>query len=301
MEENKDQAHVGLLARVARMYFQEGLTQAEIARKTGYSRPTISRFLREARQERVVEIHIHEPVPRNTALEQALQERFNLKYLRVAKSQAQTEAQMLSTLGIQAAWQLDEWVVKGMVIGIGHGLALTTMVGSLTPRGLAGIHVVQLIAAPPGKGAQPDGAALAQRMARLYGGQASLLEAPARPALPGERAVDLALLGIGGLEPGHAGLVNSGCMEPEGLPALAQLGVVGDVCGICFRLDGSLVETHHDCITRLDAGRLQRIPVRLGIAGGAGKGLPCLGALHAGLVNALIVDESAARVMLNHS
>ena len=41
---------------------KEDMTQAHIARKTGYSRSMISRFLKEAKRQGVVEIRVHHPL-----------------------------------------------------------------------------------------------------------------------------------------------------------------------------------------------------------------------------------------------
>ena len=41
---------IALLLDVARLYWEEGLGQEEVARRTGYSRPTVSRMLAEARR-----------------------------------------------------------------------------------------------------------------------------------------------------------------------------------------------------------------------------------------------------------
>jgi len=42
---------VQLLLRVARMYYQDHMLQSQIATETGYSRPSVSRMLKEAKSE----------------------------------------------------------------------------------------------------------------------------------------------------------------------------------------------------------------------------------------------------------
>ena len=46
------------LAHVAMLYYREGLTQGEIARRTGVSRATIVNWLRLAREQAIVDIRI---------------------------------------------------------------------------------------------------------------------------------------------------------------------------------------------------------------------------------------------------
>ena len=49
------------LAQVASLYYEQDLTQDEIARRAGTSRSTVSRMIQEAREEGVVEIIVHYP------------------------------------------------------------------------------------------------------------------------------------------------------------------------------------------------------------------------------------------------
>ena len=73
---NQDRAQ--FLATVADLYYIEGLSQAHIAKRFGYSRSAISRLLTEARQNGIVEITIHHPLRRVRRLETRLREAFGL-------------------------------------------------------------------------------------------------------------------------------------------------------------------------------------------------------------------------------
>src|SRR5947209_568556 len=67
--------HVHTLVSAARMYYEQDLSQEEIAARLGKSRPTISRLLNAARREGIVHIDIRVPLDRSYALERALQDR----------------------------------------------------------------------------------------------------------------------------------------------------------------------------------------------------------------------------------
>lgn len=56
------------LEKVARLYYEEGLSQAEIAGRMKVSRPLISRMLHEAREWGIVEIRIHSQAPESEEL-----------------------------------------------------------------------------------------------------------------------------------------------------------------------------------------------------------------------------------------
>ena len=77
-----------LLLEVAHLYWDEGLDQARIASRMGYSRPTVSRMLSEARRHGVVTVTVSHPIERLMALEEQLAQAFGLKEARVAEDRA---------------------------------------------------------------------------------------------------------------------------------------------------------------------------------------------------------------------
>lgn len=69
------------LVRAARLYYEDGLSQGEAARRLGLSGATVSRVLAQAREQGIVEVLIHDPrspVQRVHEIEQQLIERFGL-------------------------------------------------------------------------------------------------------------------------------------------------------------------------------------------------------------------------------
>ena len=63
------------LVNVARLYYEDELSQQEIAVRLGKSRPTVSRMLKAARSQGIVTIDIRAPSNRSRSLELALEER----------------------------------------------------------------------------------------------------------------------------------------------------------------------------------------------------------------------------------
>ena len=84
-----------LLARVASMYYESDMTQAQVALRTGYSRSMISRLLAEAKAHGVIEIHIHHPLQRRNELERRLETTFGLQWARMLSRGTLTYADML--------------------------------------------------------------------------------------------------------------------------------------------------------------------------------------------------------------
>ena len=59
---NLTRNRASLLLEVSRLYWEENLGQADIARRTGYSRPTVSRMLTEARRVGIVTVTVAHPI-----------------------------------------------------------------------------------------------------------------------------------------------------------------------------------------------------------------------------------------------
>lgn len=311
-----EEARFETLARVASLYYEEGLNQHQIAARLGYSRAHISRLLSEARREGIVEIRVHHPLERVYPLEQRLQASFGLFQVRVLQGGELAYIQMLRRLGALAAQLLTELIKPQSILGISWGTALSEVVHALQPMNLPGVKVVQLIGSATSRDHQVDGPGLARDFSLRFSGQYFTLAAPwlvkdksARDALVKEKRmcevlgmaqqVDIALVGIGSVEPGYSSLVRAGYITLDELRELHALGVVGDVCGHHFDLAGNLVDISMiGYAIGIEADTLRGVPLVIGIAGGAVKSQAILGALKARLINILVTDDTAARGVL---
>lgn len=311
------EARFETLAKVASLYYEDGLSQEQIAAQLGYSRAHISRLLSEARREGIVEIRVLHPLERASVLEKKLQASFDLKQVMVLQGGELAYGQMLRRLGALAARLLAESIESQSILGISWGTALSEVAHTLQPMDLPGVKVVQLIGSATSRDHQVDGPGLAREFSLRIGGQYFTLAAPwlvrdrrTRDALVKEKRMceilnmaqqaDIALVGIGSVEPGYSSLVRAGYITLDQLRELQKLGIVGDVCGHHFDLAGKLVDISMvGYAIGIDADSLRRIPLVISVAGGMIKARAILGALRAGLVNALVTDDSAARGVLD--
>ncbi|WP_338487408.1 sigma factor-like helix-turn-helix DNA-binding protein [Ruoffia tabacinasalis] len=67
------------IVKIATMYYEEGMTQSEIARKRGVSRSLISKIIVEAKRDGIVEIVINSSSVYTAKLERELEEKYQLK------------------------------------------------------------------------------------------------------------------------------------------------------------------------------------------------------------------------------
>jgi len=303
---------IELLARIAEMYYEQNLTQSQIAQRVGYSRSMISRMISEARENNIVEIRIHYPLQRVRELEDYLQVVLQLTDVRVLQRGALTHSEMLRRLGALAASLLEEHLREHLTIGTSWGTAVYETVNAVRTHTLEGLRVVQMIGSLGTPNPDIDGPELARRLARILGGQYATLPLPlivdseaTRLALLNAphiqrvlyqfKQIDLALVGVGTVDFEYASLLRAGYLDYRQLESLREAGAVGDVCAIHIDLQGRLIDTPLTrCIVGVDADTLRAIPVRIGVAGGQSKALPILAASRAGFINHLVTDEIAA-------
>ncbi len=309
--------HFELLAQVASFYYEHNLKQDEIAMRTGYSRSMVSRLLTEAQKRGVVDIRINYPLMRCLDIEEALQQALNLRIVRVLSRGSLGHGQMLRKLGGMAARLIEELVGEGAKkIGVAWGTALWETVSALRKANFADTRVYQIIGSSGSLAPEIDGPNLVRHLAEALGGQYFTIPAPLIVESPATRealmhdptvarimqesaSMDLALVGIGSLDPETASWVRSGYLDQEQVLALAEQGAVGDVCGILFDRQGNLQDFPiQNRVIGIASSDLMRIPLKLGISAGEMKSLPILGACRAGLVNCLVTDEVAALGML---
>ena len=105
--------------------------------------------------------------------------------------------------------------------------------------------------------------------------------------------LDVALFGIGG--PAWSAAQLGDGVEHE----LESTDAVGEVLVAPFDLDGRFVcPALRERVIAFDARRLGRVPVAIGVAAGASKVRPILGALRAGVVRTLVTDVATAEAVV---
>ncbi len=308
-----------LLARVASLYYEKNLTQAEIARQLNISRPQISRLLAEGRQTGVVKIVIHHPPDKYASLKHQLQDRFKLHEVLVLASGNLGYAQLVERLGTIAARYLEDRLQDGMILGISWNTGVYQVVNALQAARQKKVTVVQLTGAVGSINPLLDGPDLTRWLAQNLGGQYKYLPAPllvesaaTRQALLQDRSIrepmalmeklDLALVGIGSLSPALSGLLSAGYISETELREIIRQGGVGDICSYHYDLHGNILPLElHQRLIGISLESLKQTPCVIGVGGGIDKAASILGALRLGVIDCLVTDEIAARAVLKMS
>src|SRR5580693_544080 len=92
-----------IITKAARLYYEEQLTQTEIAAKLGTSQVAVSRLLKRAEEYGIVRTTVISPPGAFAELEGLLEQRFGLSQMVIAEAARDTEEAVLSAIGSAAA------------------------------------------------------------------------------------------------------------------------------------------------------------------------------------------------------
>ncbi len=296
-----------LLVQASRLYYELGETQNEVADRLGVTRPQVSRLLKRARAEGIVEIRIIDRDTADSLAADVLRARFRLDAVHLAPTLAGPEDLTRRIVGRLAADVLRASIRDGAIIGIGHGAsvgaAADALEGAATP-----IRATVVPLAGGYWSAGPDRDPF-RRIADAFGAQPHGLMAPGllddadtKRALEGHAGVqamldlwgrlDVALYGIGGRSWGAASVGADVARD------LDDTAAVGEVLIAPFDINGAFVCPQlRDRVLAFDARRLGRVPVSIAVAAGSRKVDPILGALRSGVVRTLVTDVETAEAV----
>lgn len=112
---------------IATLYYTQGLTQVEIAKKTGISRPTVSAILKDALKEGIVTISVKHPINRKTQLEKIISEKYQIETVLITptfSSRQETKKELAQKTADFVAETIDNYET----IGLGWGTTIKEFV-----------------------------------------------------------------------------------------------------------------------------------------------------------------------------
>ena len=214
----------------------------------------------------------------------------------------------------------DEDDDAGLVVGSAWGTTMSEVAAALPTRRIPGLTIVQLNGSSDPVHEGPSAGRMLSRMGSSLGARTIGFPVPAffdragtRRAMWSERSIKrvlavaaaarLAVFGVGTLEPGSGALPSQvyagGHLSRADLAVARREGVVGDVCTVLLRADGTWGDIDLNArATGPTPVRLARIPRRLCVVAGTGKVRACLAALRAHVATDLVIDDATARAVL---
>lgn len=305
-----------LMSQVLDLYYNRDHTQAEVARRLDASTSTVSRLLKRAREQGMVEFVIHTPFQHILELEQRLQAVFGIQHALVIPSIAEDGSTMRHTLGRAGASVLMRHLREGVVIAISGGTSVHAVVQTVETSRSYDVEVVPFLGGVQGR-VTTDMNYLATELARRLGGKAYQLHAPAfvdtqeerdlllsvrpvRQVLDTARNADVVLTGVGTVKPEVSRFVDFTALSVDEMSRIGELGGVGEIGAHVYDNRGRLCAAEYsERVVGLTLDELDQIPLKIGVAATQTKSWPLYGALRGGHLDQLVIDEAAARGILH--
>ena len=293
------------LVQAARLYYEDGLTQAEVAAQLGVSRPQVSKMLAHAREAGIVHIEIRPPIAGDAELLNLLKQRFGLKGGIVLPEAPRQELlrQCAEFLAGELRYEAN--------IGLGWGYTLGEVAAKMAAAsgGLKGTGKIYPLI---GKTAIPNRGYRVNELAQLLAGsgrEAFWLEADAFPESSDERDAmestpnfaeartlwQSTTAALAELRAYPAVPDEATALRFE--DALERQQAVGSFLSYYFNKRGEFISGACDFAMRIPLKDLTQVPKVIAIALTAGE-KAVLGALRTGVITHLIVTEAIARKVL---
>jgi DNA-binding transcriptional regulator LsrR (DeoR family) len=313
--------HHRLLIKLARFYYEQGLTHAQIAERLRLSRQKVQRLVVQAREKGIVRILIRPLTGTFGELEKGLEDLYQLReVLIVETSDFDNQSVVAREVGSGAADYLKRVVRSQDAIVISWGESLLGMVDALSVSSsieVEGLTVIQGLGGLSDPNAEVHASDLTRRLAKHLGAQALLLLAPAVAAtdearkafvsdpyaatvLEKARTANLAFMGIGAPRPDSMLVREGSVVSWRNLADLIKQGAVGDINLRYFDVLGQRIKSDLDDRTiGLTLDEMRQIEVVVGVAGGSAKYRAIQAALKGKLINVLITDHVTAQQLLD--
>jgi DNA-binding transcriptional regulator LsrR (DeoR family) len=298
------------------LYYEDQLTQNEIAKLLGVSRATIVNYLQEARKRGIVRILMNTEVATRTDISRRLAAKYGLEEVLVLpRNDDDNQAATLRALGAGGARLIERLTKPGDTICVSWGRTVLAIAEALElPRPLEGLSVVQVTGSSTGNKAFSAEFCTAI-MARNLGAVSVNMVAPAvlssaglRDALMAETVLrrqferisqaDLIVFGVGALGPESTMRIADVTDNAEIDEYAAQGAVAVLICRFLDSAGEQIIRDFDSRVIGIELDELRRLPRRLCVAGGANKTEAIRAVLAGGYATHLVTDMASAEHLL---
>ncbi|MEA4854623.1 MAG: sugar-binding domain-containing protein [Christensenella sp.] len=314
--DNKNDIQV--MVQCAKMYYIEKMTQAEIAKKLGVSRSSISVMLSQAMDNGIIEISIKDPYANNDRLSGALKERFGLDDCRVVPINVASEELLVKIVSSQAGLLASEIIKSHSAIGIAWGRTCYEFMQEFpVKRDIYDVNVVPLLGGSNRVGLEYQLNETVRMFAEKLHGSPSFIYAPAIADTIADRALYMQSvymqsivekwmnIGFAVVSAGMPPEQNKGEKPPIALDSMIDTinenygKAIGDICAFRINIKGEFVNNDYNSrIIGIGEQYLHKVKKVMCIAAGEHKALSVIGALNTKILNYLVIDEKTAQIIL---
>lgn len=307
-----------LRLRAAWLYYNQGLTQKDVAEKLGISRSTVIRMLDEALKRSEVQIWISEGIDDCVELAVKLEKTYGLDEAIVVPAPERTDAGGIAkAVGLALGQFLTEAVADDMTIGVGWGRTMTASLSGFRPSRRENCKVVSLLGGIVAVH-QTNPIDYTWRLASQLGAECYMFLAPLLVnSVQTKRALieqcglktiydlaeklDLAIVSCGDIGP-HSTSLSEGFISRQELQDLIAAGCVCDTMFNFLDAEGRTIDHPiNERVMSVDLDTLKKAKHIVLSSGGAHRAQAIRATIRRIGCNTLITDEGAARALLEMS
>lgn len=300
-----------LMLRTALLYYEEEITQSEIAKKLNISRPTVASLLHEAKEKGIVKISIQHNELRLLKLQEKLIEKYALKNVKIA---AKSQRNMKATAGRLCVDLIEPMLKDIQRLGIGWGSTLYEYVEQANSLKLNHLKITPLIGGIGLSEVRFHSNHLAFILSEKYDCEVSYFYAPAiadtievkktllqteliKEIIEEGKKVDLAILGVS--DPIRSSTYKKlKYISKEEADLLKREQAIGDIGSTIFTADGTpLNKGFSQRLLGIELKDIIKIPRVAIVATGKDKAESVHTLLNMGVITDLIVDEEIAELL----
>ena len=294
-----------LIMKVAWKYYNEGLTQNEIADALHLSRMKVIKYLDIAKASNIIQFKINLDSFFDMDLQNRIKQIYNLQDLYIVPA---SEHQPIDSLTKAAAHYIEDRITSDTMINVGYGQAVTKTLGYLT---ISPKYKVSFISLSGGVQFYISASMHSSTEHNHYIMPAPLLVSTEELAeqLMEEKPIQkisemiphatTTIIGIGAVND-KATLVKEGYLNTNDIEIYKSMGAVGDLLSQFYDINGDVLDfSLHKQLISTDIHHLRSLNHVVGIAGGLEKREAIIGALKGGYIDVLITDETVARSLID--
>ena len=304
------------ILKVVTMYYEQGLTQAAIAKKIGVSRPVVSKILQQSRENGMVTISIKDESVYTVNLGLQLEEKYQLKEVIVVASNDNVQSEKVQLeVSKAAAFYLANQLKPTMSIGLSWGTTLADMIDAIPYSSFPTINICPLVGGVSSEHLYYDTNHLVFRLSEKLNCQCQYFYVPALAenkkladtlnqtqllgkALTTAKNVDFAIIGVG--NPNERSTWQKlGYLEAKDVAIIKKTGVKGDAVASLFDKNGQTVNNEiSERMLGLKVEDLKNIPNVMVIGCGKEKAESIKPLLIGKKCSILVVDQLLAEALL---
>ncbi|HHW44807.1 MAG TPA: winged helix-turn-helix transcriptional regulator [Desulfotomaculum sp.] len=316
-----------LILKAAYLYYLKDKQQNEIADMLNISVPTVSRLIKKAKEEKIVEFVIRNPYIDCLDMEEKLKKAFNLRDVVVAPIPSLgTENAYLDLnnnvnklVALEGARYIQRIISEKDVLGISWGKTMYNLIHYLNPCQKVNATFVTMHGSISGCHQDMDVKTLVSRMAMSFGGKNYFLlteglmsnaeaaryvrnEKNVRKVFDIFNQITISLTSVGSFYPNMDSLLykQGGYLTNSEINQLKSKGLVGDIILRFIDSDGNECDTDlRERTVGIGLDVFKNIKTKITIASGETKAYALKSALKGGLIDILIIDYNLGKRLLD--